>query len=196
LEPPDYQGVAAAAGRPPAARAGTVGREAVRAWRGIAGGLRARCGVFLAVAASVLALQVLLPPAVLSLARGRADYFTFNPWLAGLPRYLFAADVSWPRKLDFLPGLALFWFSADSPYGGTGWGFTVTASDLARFMLMALLFGGYFALLTHYRHRAETGSRDPGLGRKGGAVGAFATALVFAAVALGVITLAWVAGRK
>lgn len=160
-------------------RAGTIGHEAARAWRGIAGGLRARWGVMLVVAAGVLALQVLLPPAVLSAARKPADYFTFNPWLAELPRYLLATDATWQRKLDFLPGLALFWFSADSPYGGTEWGFTVTVSDFARFLLMGLLFGAYFAILACYWSRKGTRGQDPALARKGGTVGAFAGALGF-----------------
>jgi hypothetical protein len=141
--------------------------------------LRARRGIFLAVAGSLLTLQILLPPAVLSAARRPVDYFTFNPWLPQLPRYLAADDIAWQRKLDFLPGLALFWFSADSPFGGTDWGFTVTLSDLARFLLMALLFGAYFALLLHCRDTGAAGSRERGLASNGGTVGAFAGALGF-----------------
>ena len=160
-------------------RAGSVWRGTLRIWRGIAAGLRARSGVFLAVAAGVLALEVLLPPAVLSAARRPVDYFTFNPWLPELPRFLSASDITWQRKLEFLPNLALFWFSADSPFGGTDWGFAVTVSDLLRFMLMALLFAGYFALLAHYWDRTGPTLRNPSLGRKGGAIGAFASALGF-----------------
>ena len=239
LEQTENQGVAASAGREPGGWRGTVGQAAARGWRGIAAGLRARWGVFLAVAAGVLALQVLVPPAVLSVARKPADYFTFNAWLSELPRYLVASDATWQRKLDFLPGLALFWFSADSPFGGTEWGFAVTVGDLLRFLAMELLFGAYFELLMHCQYGAGTGG--PGLGGKGGTVGAFAgalgfstggctvvgcgapvvpvvglaftgltsgtlaalaqtsriaTALIFVAVALGVIHLGWVAGKK
>jgi len=179
LEQSDYQGVAASAAREPVWRAGSIWRGTARTWRGVAAGLRARWGVFLAVAAGVFALQVLLPPAVLSAARRPADYFTFNAWLPELPRYLSAADVTWQRKLDFLPGLALFWFSADSPLGGTDWGFAVTVSDLARFLLLAVLFGGYFALLAYCRDQTATRRFNPGLGRKGGAAGVFASALGF-----------------
>jgi len=179
LEQPDFQGLAAPAHREPTGRAGATWREAVRIWSGVATGLRARTGVFLAVAAGVLALEVLLPPAVLSAARRPVDYFTFNPWLPELPRFLAAGDVTWQRKLDFLPGLALFWFSADSPYGGTDWGFAVTVSDLFRFILMALLFAAFFALLTYCARDAGSGRPDPGLGRKGGAIGVFASALGF-----------------
>jgi hypothetical protein len=193
------------------------------------------------VAAGVLALEILLPPAVLSAARRPVDFFTFNPWLPELPRFLAASDVTWQRKLDFLPGLALFWFSADSPFGGTDWGFAVTVSDLARFVLMALLFGAYFALLAHYWKRGGADRLNAQTGRRSGAIGVFAgalgfttggctvvgcgapvipvvglafvglssgtlalladlsriaTAFIFAALALGVIYLAWVAGRK
>jgi len=179
LEQSDFQGVAAPAGREPVWRAGSVWRGTLRIWRGIAAGLRARSGVFLAVAAGVLALEVLLPPAVLSAARRPVDYFTFNPWLPELPRFLSASDITWQRKLEFLPNLALFWFSSDSPFGGTDWGFAVTVSDLLRFMLMALLFAGYFALLAHYWDRTGPTLRNPSLGRKGGAIGAFASALGF-----------------
>jgi len=178
-EQSDFQGVAAPAGREPVWRAGSVWRGTMRVWRGIAASLRARSGVFLAVAAGVFALEVLLPPAVLSAARRPVDYFTFNPWLPELPRFLSASDIPWQRKLEFLPNLALFWFSADSPFGGTDWGFAVTVSDLLRFMLMSLLFAGYFALLAHSWDRTGTVLRNPGLGRQGGVLGIFASALGF-----------------
>jgi hypothetical protein len=142
-------------------------------------GLRARSGVFLAVAAGVFALEVLLPPAVLSAAREPVDYFTFNPWLPELPRFLSASDIPWQRKLEFLPNLALFWFSADSPFGGTDWGFAVTVSDLARFMLMSLLFAAYFALLAYCWERTGATPRNPGLGRQGGVLGVLTSALGF-----------------
>ena len=178
-EQSDFQGVAAPAGREPAWRAGSVWRGTMRIWRGIAAGLRARSGVFLAVAAGVIALEVLLPPVVLSVARRPIDYFTFNPWLPELPRFLSASDITWQRKLDFLPNLALFWFSADSPFGGTDWGFAVSVSDLLRFMLMALLFAAYFALLACCWKRTGTDLRNPGLGRQGGALGVLTSALGF-----------------
>jgi hypothetical protein len=142
-------------------------------------GLRARSGVFLAVAAGVFALEVLLPPAVLSAAREPVDYFTFNPWLPELPRFLSASEIPWQRKLEFLPNLALFWFSADSPFGGTDWGFAVTVSDLARFMLMSLLFAAYFALLAYCWERTGAALRNPGLGQQGGALGVLTSALGF-----------------
>jgi len=241
LEQTDFQGLAASSGPQPGRRAGTLGRGAIRIWRGLGTGLKARAGLFVTLAAVVLALEVLLPPLVLSAARRPVDYFTFNPWLSELPRLLIAGDVAWQRKLDFLPGLALFWFSADSPFGGTDWGFAVTVTDLARFILMALLFGAYFALLAHCWHRTGADRLNARTGRRSGAVGVFAsvlgfttggctvvgcgapvipvvglafvglssgtlavladlsriaTVVLFVAVALGVITLGWLAGKK
>jgi len=178
-EPSDFQGVAVPAGREQAWRAGSVWRASRRICRGIAAGLRARSEVFLAVAAGVFALEVLLPPAVLSAVRRPVDYFTFNPWLPELPRFLSASDVTWQRKVELLPNLALFWFSADSPFGGTDWGFAVTVSDLLRFLLMSLLFAGYFALLAHSWERTGTALRNPGLGRQGGALGVLASVFGF-----------------
>jgi hypothetical protein len=241
LEQSDLQGVAASAGRRWAWSAAVVQGAIARTWHGFTAGLRARWGVFLAVAAGVLALEILLPPAVLSAARKPVDFFTFNPWLPELPRFLASGDVTWQRKLDFLPDFALFWFSADSPFGGTDWGFAVTVADLARFALMALLFGAYFALLAYCRDRRGADRLNARAGRRGGAIGVFASALGFstggctvvgcgapvlpvvglaftglasgtlallanlsrvatafilAAVALGVIYLAWLAGKK
>ena len=178
-EQSDFQGIAVPAGRERAWRAGAVWRASRRICRGIAAGLRARSRLFLAVAAGVFALEILLPPAGLSAARGPVDYLTFNPWLPELPRFLFASDITWERKLDFLPNLALFWFSADSPFGGTDWGFAVTVSDLLRFLLMSLLFAGYFALLAHCWDRMGAALRNPGLGRQGGALGVLASVLGF-----------------
>ncbi|MBI4591688.1 MAG: hypothetical protein HY725_22910 [Candidatus Rokubacteria bacterium] len=148
-----------------------------RAARGVGAAVRARPGVFLAVTAGVLGLNTFLPPVVLSLARKPWDYFTFNPWLKKLPEYLASGDVSLRRKLEFLPNLALFWFSADSPYGGVEWGFAVLLGDLARFVLMSIMFGTYFALWVHRRDgRLEVGWRAR-RGRHGGVAGALASTL-------------------
>jgi hypothetical protein len=99
------------------------------ALRGVAAAVRARFAVFVAVAVGVFALDILLPLLVLSLARKPVDYFTFNPWLKRLPEYL-ASDVPREQKVARLPDLALFWFSADSPFGGTEWGYAVDVRDL------------------------------------------------------------------
>src|SRR5262245_39099680 len=119
--------------------------------RGVRAAVRGRPWTLVAVAAAVLAVELLLPPLVLSLARKPLDFATFNPWLRRLPGYLLASEVPVARKLEFLPNLALFWVSADSPYGGTEWGFAVTVSDLARFIAIAMLCGLYFALLRRWQ---------------------------------------------
>jgi len=149
----------------------------MRILRGIACAIRSRPGVFIIAATCVLALDLFLPIAVLSIARKPFDYCTFNPWLPLLLEYLFASATPWQQKLAFVANMALFWFSADSAFGGVDWGFAVTVSDLLRFLLLAVLFGAYFALVFHCRDRA----RDPGwrsrLSRGGGASGALASVL-------------------
>ena len=152
-------------------------RTVIKTLRGAGRALRRRTGVFIATAAGVLTLELLLPPALLSIARKPVDYFAFNAWLAELPAYLFSSDVPLQRKLEFLSSLALFWFSADSPYGGVDWGFAVTVSDLMRFLLLATLFGLYFALVVQSRALPTGGGGITRLSRGGGALGALASAL-------------------
>jgi hypothetical protein len=148
-----------------------------RVARGILGALRHRTGVFVGVATAVFALDVVLPPALLSVVRKPFDYFAFNAWLHELPGYLFNSAVPLQQKLEFIPNLALFWVSADSPYGGVDWGFAVTVSDLLRFLLLALLFGAYFALVFHCRDQARDWGWRSRLSRGGGASGALASVL-------------------
>jgi len=147
-----------------------------RIFRGVAAAVRARPGVFVGVALAVPALSVLLPLAVLSLVRKPVDFFTVNPWLRRLPGYLMG-EVPLARKIEFLPGLVLFWFSADSPYGGTDWGFAVDVADLVRLGVLALLFGAYFALWAHLRARSLRDARPAPGGRAGGVAGVLTTIL-------------------
>jgi hypothetical protein len=93
----------------------------------------------------MLALHVLLPPVLLSLVRKPCDYFAFNAWLASLPDYLVSDGAPIGVKAGKLWNLALFWFSASSPYG-TEWGFAVDTGDLARMIVASLLVAAYFAL--------------------------------------------------
>jgi hypothetical protein len=144
-----------------------------RALQGVRAAVAARPGVFWSVTAAVAALNVFLPVAVLSAARKPVDFFTFNPWLKRLPDYL-AADVPIGEKLGKLKDLALFWFSADSPYGGIEWGFAVDVTDLARILLVSALFGLYFALWFHYRALGGSARQARSL-RRGGVAGAAAT---------------------
>ncbi len=148
----------------------------IRTLRGVGRALRLRTGMFIAAAAGMLALELLLPPVVLSIVRKPVDYFAFNAWLPELPAYIFSSDVLLQRKLEFLPNLALFWFTADSPYGGVDWGFAVTVSDLMRFLLLSALFGAYFALVFQWRDMARAASRAR-LSRGGGVLGAVVSAL-------------------
>jgi hypothetical protein len=119
--------------------------------RGVWGAIRGHPYVFLGVGVAVVAMSVLGPVLVLSLARRPVDYFTVNPWLKRLPAYVVSSTIPLEQKLEKLPALALFWFSSDSPYGGTDWGFAVDVTDAARILLLAALFGAYFALLAHGR---------------------------------------------
>jgi hypothetical protein len=147
-----------------------LGSAARAVARGIGRAVRARPGAVVLVAAGVVALDVLLPPLLLSVARGPWTYFTFNPWLKRLPEYL-ASSAPWSDKLDFLTRVALFWFSADGPYGQPEWGFAVDGADVARFFLTALLVGVYVALWLERRAAGVRGWRV-GSGRAGGVVGA------------------------
>ena len=147
-----------------------VARLPARVLRGIVGAVRARPGHFLGIAVAVLALEIILPPLVLSVARKPWDFFTFNPWLSRLPEYLASDTVPVRKKLEFLPNLVLFWFSADSPAGGIDWGFAVDVTDLLRFFVMAFLFGLYFVLWLSHRDRLRGWGTSAGRG--GGVAGA------------------------
>jgi hypothetical protein len=139
--------------------------------RGILRGIRGHPRLFLGVAAVVVALSILGPPAVLSVARRPVDYFTVNPWLRRLPDYLLSPTIPLGVKLDKLPDLALFWFSSDSPYGGVEWGFAVDVTDLGRILLLAGLFGAYFALLARRREEGSIGGAGAPAIRRGGLAG-------------------------
>lgn len=134
---------------------------------------RRRPLVLLGVAAAVVALDVWLPPLVLSAVRKPWTYFTFNPWLKQLPAYLLG-PAPLGDKIDYLTRVALFWFTADGPYGVPEWGFAVDTIDLARFVLMGLLIGLYAALVLHWRGSAGGWPRVP---RGGGLIGACASVL-------------------
>src|SRR5438046_5032021 len=146
------------------------------ALRGVGRTIRSRWRAVALVAAGVVALDVLLPPLVLSVARAPWTFFTFNPWLKSLPAYL-ASGKPWSEKLDFLTRVALFWFSADGPYGFPEWGFSVDAMDVARFLAMSLLLGAYVALVLDRRARGRLGGWRSGTSGAGGLVGGFAGVL-------------------
>jgi hypothetical protein len=119
--------------------------------RGVWGAIRGHPYVFLGVGVAVVAMSVLGPVLVLSLARRPVDYFTVNPWLKRLPAYVVSSTIPLEQKLEKLPALALFWFSSDSPYGGTDWGFAVDVTDAARILLLAAPSGASRARPPHGR---------------------------------------------
>ena len=143
--------------------------------RGIGRALRAHPGAAFLAMAGVLALDILLPPLLLSVTRKPWTFFTFNPWLKSLPEYL-ASAKPWSEKLGFLSRVALFWFSADGPYGQPEWGFAVDGSDIVRFLLTAALVGIWVALWLDRRAVVLTGWRA-GSGRAGGTLAAAASVL-------------------
>src|SRR5258705_11643796 len=117
-------------------------------------GVRARPLAPFGVVFGVFALHGLLPPLLLAVTRKPWTYFTFNPWLRQLPRYL-TSSAPLDQKIDFVSRVAVFWFTADGPYGFPEWGFAVDATDLARFLTMSLLVAAYVALVLYRRARGR-----------------------------------------
>ena len=141
-----------------------------RALRGIGTAVRSRAWLFVWVALGVFALDILVPPLVLSVARKPVTAFTINPLLSSLPDYLMSGRGALTERLAKVWGLALFWFSADGEFG-IEWGFAVTPADLARILFMSLLVAAYFALWLERRSGVATAWR-PRAGGAGGALGA------------------------
>jgi len=154
--------------------------ESVRAvtttLRGLGAAVRARPATTLGVVVGVFALHVFLPPLLLAVTRKPWTYFTFNPWLRQLPRYL-TSSAPLDQKIDFVSRVAVFWFTADGPYGFPEWGFTVDTMDLARFLTMSLLVAAYVALVLYRRDRGRLAGWRASTSRAGGIVGAFAGVL-------------------
>lgn len=117
--------------------------------------IRRRAGVFVLVVAAIAALNLVLPPLVLSVARKPYDYFSINPWLHNLPSWLLSGEATVGRKAEFLWNVAVLWFVASGEYDAAEWGFTVTVADLARWVLMGVLFGAYFTLWLERRAQLE-----------------------------------------
>jgi hypothetical protein len=140
--------------------------------------IRAHPLVFLGVAASVLALNLVLPPFVLSVVRKPFDFFSLNPWLHNIPSWVRTADKPAGEKIAFLWNMALLWFVASGQYDAAEWGFTVTTSDVVRWILMGMLFGSYFTLWIARRAQLRT-CRLPGASTRGGVAGAVLSTLGF-----------------
>jgi hypothetical protein len=156
--------------------AGMAEGAVARTARGVAAAVAARPVTVTAIAAAVLALHVMLPPLVLSVVRTPWTFVTFNPWLKRVPAYL-ASSVPLEQKLDFLSRVAVFWFSADGPYGAPEWGFAVDAADLARFVAMSALIAVYFALWLRAREVGATVGRRLSADRAGGVAGVLVSVL-------------------
>jgi hypothetical protein len=93
-----------------------------------------------------------------------------------LPEYL-ASDVPSRQKIAKLPDLALFWFSADSPFGGTEWGYAVDVRDLGRLLMTALLVGLYVVLWRQRRVRIAVTGWSARSARSVGTAGALVSVL-------------------
>lgn len=152
-------------------------RMIARPIRGVVTAVRARPKTFGAAALGVFVLNLFLPVAVLSLARRPVDYFTFNPWLSRLPEWLASRKVSLTRKLEFVSGMALAWFTANNPVEGVEWGFVVDVPSLVRFIATSLLFGAYFALWAYRRDQVRQCGWVPRTGHSAGLAGALTSVL-------------------
>jgi len=141
-----------------------------RSLRGIAAAVKSRPWFFAKVALGVFALDILVPPLVLTLARKPLSAFTINPWLPGLPDYLVSGPGSLGQRLAKTWGLALFWFSSDNSFG-LEWGFAVTTADLARFAFTSLLVALYFALWMERRAALAATPWGRKTGGSGGVLG-------------------------
>ena len=146
-------------------------RAIARSLRGIGTAVRSRPWFFAALALGVFALDILVPPLVLTLARKPVTAFTINPWLPGLPDYLVSGRGSLGERLAKTWGLALFWFFSDGSFG-IEWGFAVTTADLARFAFTSLLVALYFALWMERRAALAVTPWGRRAGRSGGVLGA------------------------
>jgi hypothetical protein len=142
-----------------------------RSLRGIGAAVRSRPRLFLAIAFGVFALDIVVPPLVLTLARKPVTAFTINPWLPSLPDYLASGRGSLGERLAKAWGLALFWFSADNSFG-LEWGFAVTTADLTRFAFMSLLVAAYFVLWMERRAALPVAPWGRRTGGSGGVLGA------------------------
>jgi hypothetical protein len=151
-------------------------RAVTTALRGIAGAVRRRPVTALGVVVGVFALHALLPPLLLTVTRKPWTYFAFNPFLKRLPEYL-TSPAPLSEKVDFMSRVALFWFTADGPYGFPEWGFSVDAMDVVRFLAMSLLLGAYVALVLDRRARGRLAGWRSGTSGAGGLVGGFAGVL-------------------
>src|SRR5574337_1578324 len=146
--------------------------------RGVLRAIRRRAGVFVLVVAAIVALNLVLPPLVLSVVRRPYDHFSFHPWLHNVPTWVRSGEATVGRKVDFLWNAAVLWFIASGEYDAAEWGFTVTVRDIARWILMGALFGAYFSLWLQQRTQLQHAGLAAGRrGGRGGVVGSVLSTL-------------------
>lgn len=150
--------------------------------------VRARGGAFVLIVAAIVVLNLVLPPLVLSAVRKPYDYFSFNPWLHNIPSWLRSGEATAGRKADFLWNAAVLWFVASGEYDAAEWGFTVTVRDLARWVLMGVLFGTYFTLWLERRAQLQRAGLAAGRhGARGGVIGTLLSTLGFTTMPCSVV---------
>lgn len=150
--------------------------------------IRGRSGVFAIIVAAIVALNLVLPPLVLSAVRKPYDYFSFNPWLHNIPSWLRSGEATTGRKADFLWNAAVLWFVASGESDAAEWGFTVTVRDLARWGLMGVLFGAYFTLWLARRAQLQRAGLAAGRrGARGGVIGTLLSTLGFTTMPCSVV---------
>jgi hypothetical protein len=156
---------------------------------GISGAVRDRRRVFAAVAATVFLLNVALPPVVLAVARKPWDHISVNPWLRNLPAWLVSDEATWQRKAAFVWNAALYWVIASGTHDAADWGYTATVRDVARWLLLSLLFATYFALWAAHRDRVRACAAPAGgtAGRGAGVAGAVLSTVGFSTLPCSVI---------
>src|SRR5436309_14822547 len=101
--------------------------------------IRRRAVVFVLVVAAIAALNLVLPPLVLSVARKPYDYFSINPWLHNLPSWLAYGEATASRKVDVVWNVAVLWIVASGEYDAAGWGCSVTVAGGARWHLLGVI---------------------------------------------------------
>lgn len=146
----------------------------------ILGAVRARPKVFAVITVAVVVINAVLPPVVLSVARKPWDHVSLNPWLHNIPRWLVTDRAPIGDKIAFLTNVAIFWFVADSHYDEAEWGFSATVRDIARWIVMGMLFGTYFALWLQAKSRLVPWTTAQGRWHgRGGTAGSVLTTLSF-----------------
>src|SRR2546428_10390427 len=92
--------------------------------RASARAIRARAGIFVLIVAGVVAMNLVLPPFVLSVVRKPYDYFSINPWLHNVPSWLRSGEATAGRKVEVLSDAAVLRCVGSGQYGAPRSGFS------------------------------------------------------------------------